>query len=89
MKKIFLMLLTGLLLVSCNSNEPTNSDDSTVLDENFDICSVMEDLDFKEYCLKNFDTDGNGKLSLTEGKSVTRIDVSGTVENNMKTGTIK
>ena len=86
MKKFFLVLLTGLLLVGCNSNEP--ADDPTLLDENFDICSVMDDAEFKAFCLKNFDTDGDGKLSFIEGISITEIDVSGAFGKNT-TGTIK
>ena len=86
MKKFFLVLLTGLLLVGCNSNEP--ADDPTLLDENFDICSVMDDAEFKAYCLKKFDTDGDGKLSFIEGISITEIDVSGDFEKNI-IGTIK
>lgn len=31
-----------------------------------DVCSVMDDDVFKEYCLKSFDSDGDGILSMEE-----------------------
>lgn len=36
---------------------------------------VFEDANFKAYCVKNFDTDGDGEISYDESKSVKEIDV--------------
>ena len=72
MKKfyLFLVLLTGLVLVGCDKSK-----ESVQTDDDFDICSVMEDVEFKAYCLENFDTNNDGKLSLTEGEKIANIDI--------------
>ena len=41
-----------------------------------DVCSVMDDDAFKEYCLKSFDSDGDGILSMEEAAAVELIRIS-------------
>jgi len=41
-----------------------------------DVCSCMDDPDFKAYCLARFDTDKNGKISRSEAEAVRKIDFS-------------
>lgn len=40
-----------------------------------DICSGIEDPVFRQYCLDNFDTNHDGRLSPSEAEAVTRIDI--------------
>lgn len=41
-----------------------------------DVCSVMDDDAFKEYCLKSFDSDGDGILSMEEAAAVELIRIN-------------
>ena len=40
-----------------------------------DICTRMDDPEFKRYCLSNFDTNKDGKISIEEAATVKDIDV--------------
>ena len=60
------LLLAGVL-VSCQKD---------VLKPVDDVCSVMDDDVFKEYCLKSFDSDGDGVLSMEEAAQVKIVNVS-------------
>ena len=42
-----------------------------------DVCSLMTDDGFKEYCYASFDTDNNGKVSSDEAAAVTYMSVIG------------
>lgn len=42
-----------------------------------DLCSTMDDVVFKKYCLENFDTNRDGKLYQEEANAVHNIDVTG------------
>lgn len=57
------ILLAGVF-VSCQKD---------VLKSVDDVCSVMDDDVFKEYCLKSFDSDGDGILSMEEAAAVELI----------------
>ena len=60
MKKITFFLV-ALILIGCTK---------------LDLPVQFEDLDFKAYCISNFDTNGDGVVSQTEAATVTHIDVS-------------
>ena len=47
----------------------------TVCDTRVDFV-IFADANFKAYCVQNFDKDGDGEVSLEEGKAVTAIDVN-------------
>ena len=41
-----------------------------------DVCEKMDDLEFMSYCYKNFDVNGDGKVSMAEANAVRNIDSS-------------
>ncbi len=63
---IFLFFIT-LLLLACDDNLPAP------LAKLDDVCGVMNDTVFRNYCYQNFDRDKDGKLSMEEAKSVKSI----------------
>ena len=44
-----------------------------------DVCEKMDDLAFMSYCYKNFDVNGDGKVSMAEANAVKNIDCSSAV----------
>ena len=42
-----------------------------------DLVTSMDDVAFKNYCLENFDTNKDGKLTIEEGECVYSINVEG------------
>lgn len=59
-----------MLLLSCEK------DDLPALPDVDDVCSAMDDLNFKNYCIDSFDLDNNGKISISEANQVSVIYVS-------------
>ena len=75
-KRIVLFMLTAIFaitIISCNKDDDNSS--TPLPPEKDDVCSAMDDTKFKEYCLKNFDTNKDGKISIAEANAVTIIDV--------------
>ena len=77
MKKFLLSsiaIAACLLSLSCKNNGGNAKDSGTeepaveafVLPEVDDVCSQMDDPSFKAFCLKNFDADSDGKISMAE-----------------------
>ena len=67
---IFLVLGLGGVLFSCQKDNPD------VLKPVDDVCSVMDDEGFKEYCLGSFDANGDGILSMEETAQVKSVNVT-------------
>ena len=67
---IFLVLGLGGVLFSCQKDIPD------VLKPVDDVCSVMDDEGFKEYCLGSFDANGDGILSMEETAQVKTVNVT-------------
>ena len=63
---IFFMLFLILPLTGCNSDEP---------DPNFPS-NAIQDEDFKQYLLEQFDTNGDGVIDFNEAEAVRAIDCS-------------
>ena len=40
-----------------------------------DICTQMDDINFRNFCYENFDTDNDGKVSIAEADVVSQINV--------------
>lgn len=65
MKKTLIAILALLpLVVGCEKDELKNVDD---------VCSVMNDDIFKAFCIANYDTDSDGKVSMEEAEAVISI----------------
>ena len=61
----FLFLATlSLLLSSCTKIE---------LKEVEDVCTQMDDINFRNFCYTNFDVNKDGKVSMTEANAVREI----------------
>lgn len=78
-KLLFLLMAVGAFMsISCDkdtsadNNEP--SGEYPELEEVDDVCTKMDDINFKIYCYDNFDTDGDAKVSMTEAKAVAAIE---------------
>ena len=77
-KLIILTAIFAIAIISCkkdNENPDDPSNPLPPLTEKDDVCSAMNNAKFKAYCLENFDTDKDGKLSIAEANAVTKIDV--------------
>jgi len=74
MKKLILStsVLLGIFLLTCCGNK----DKQTKQDNDKDNFVIVPDANFKAYLLENFDTDKDGKISLTEAAAVIEIDCS-------------
>lgn len=71
MKRILTLLLCcTALFAGCEKSDKNNDG----LRKVSDVTKKMNDPKFIEYCLTYFDTDYNGKLSMTEAEAVTKID---------------
>ena len=57
-------------------------DDDIIIWHNGNV--PFEDANFKAYCVQNFDTDGDGEISIEEAEIVTRIDVDGGIIGSLK-----
>ena len=79
-----LLIASSFLLFSCKNNGDNSEiskggvisdlvEEEVVLPEVDDVCSQMDDPSFKAYCLKNFDADSDGKLSMAEADAVTEL----------------
>ena len=69
MKKLLLLIaVVAMVLPGCGKIEDQF---------NGDVCSLMEDITFMEYCYDNFDVNKDGLLSQEEASSVYVIDISG------------
>lgn len=67
MKKILYFSLAALMMLtalSCKKNGLKRVDD---------VCTMIEDPYFRDYCLENFDLDGDHKISMVEAAAVLRI----------------
>lgn len=85
MKKFFLasllIALTFFFAFSCkNRGENTaNTENAAAAEETFvlpeveDVCTVMDDPSFKSFCIINFDADSDGKLSMAEAAGVLEL----------------
>lgn len=68
MKKLLPICIALLgLLCSCGKDLP-NVDD---------VCTQMDDVEFMKYCYKNFDANGDGKVSMQEAQSVVEMKYGG------------
>lgn len=63
-----------------------NSSYTTIIANFKDAPVPFADENFKAYCVANFDTDGDGEISLAEAETVTRINCSG--EDSRRIGNI-
>lgn len=59
-----------MLLLSCEKEIEIE------IEDDFDACSEMDDLIFKNYCIDSFDLDNNGKISMSEANQVSVIYVN-------------
>ncbi len=70
MKRLFLLVMFfSTLLLSCEKEKEIDVDD------NFDVCSAMDDYNFKKYCYKCFDANRDGIVSMFEASLVDKIDL--------------
>ena len=68
----FLFLATlSLLLSSC-----TKENNGIELKEVEDVCTQMDDINFRNFCYTNFDVNKDGKVSMTEANAVREIYVT-------------
>ena len=65
MKKIAILLLCTLVFVSCKKD-----------DHDFDVFTVMDDVEFRWYCRYYYDTNEDGRLSFEEARAVTKMNIS-------------
>ena len=83
----WIIVVLSFLSISCdkssldgnNSEENGNKTDKPqtelpTLEETNDVCSKMNDLNFKVYCYEYFDLNGDSKVSMTEANVVTTIE---------------
>jgi hypothetical protein len=79
MKHTFIHLLCfatlSLSLLSCTKEGNGIEEPTGGLKEVEDICTQMEDITFRNFCYENFDTDKDGKVSMTEADAVSQIKV--------------
>lgn len=61
-----------ILMVGCTKEQETINGLETV----DDVCSKMDDIVFKRYCIEHFDYNHNGKISMDEAELITEIDFS-------------
>ncbi|HRZ98273.1 MAG TPA: leucine-rich repeat domain-containing protein [Paludibacter sp.] len=75
-KTIFVFLLSIPLFLSCSVFDD--------LPDPSDVCSAIEDNNFRDYCYDNFDLDSDTKVSTKEAKAVKSIIVSGKEINSLQ-----
>ena len=71
---LFIGVLPLMLLLSNCTHKESKNKAVEILDEN--VIVEIPDLNFMAYLLENFDTNKDGKISLSEAKAVTVIDCS-------------
>ena len=68
------VLALTILFASCDKHESVTPPLPDLPDPS-DICSSMDDIKFREYCYKTFDTDGDWKISPDEAAAVHTTDL--------------
>lgn len=76
LKNFVSFLYLCIALCACDGDEP-NEPPLPPMSDLEDICSAMDDIIFIDYCYANFDTEGNGKISLSEAQDVKEIEMNG------------
>lgn len=71
MKRFLFIFLLALSLAACGLAEDERDD------KNKRIYITFTDPAFEKYCLREFDTDGNGRISIYEAQRILRIDCPG------------
>lgn len=90
--RLLFILLSIITFIGCSKDDNNFEKEDvierpslpTLLDPE-DVCSCMDDDVFIQYCYEYFDTDKNGKLSLSEASNVIHIDVGSVYYGNVKT----
>jgi len=74
-KGLLLGVVCILLIFSCEKEK---------LDIVDDVCTIMDDIVFMDYCYKNFDVNNDGKVSMTEASAVKEINITNTKTTSLK-----
>lgn len=71
--KTKLLILAGLVGVSCLMSCEKAEDTLPKLEAVDDVCTKMDDINFMKYCYDNFDVNKDGKVSMPEANAVKSI----------------
>lgn len=82
MKKMLCFAAAMLLFAACSKDDEESGLPS--LPDPNDVCSAMDDLKFMEYCYKNFDINGDGKVSKAEAEAVRGMEIRNYDINSLK-----
>lgn len=67
----------AIILTICFFYSGCTKDNPIILKEVEDVCVLMDDIKFMQYCYSEFDVNSDGKVSMIEAAAVRKIDVSG------------
>jgi len=73
MKKLFYLLMLAMVALPVGCRKKNHDDNEDTGNKVVDLGAQMDDRVFKAYCLKHFDSDGDGKILKAEAEEVTEI----------------
>jgi len=74
--KLMLMKITRFFFIGLLCLCAVYSCDKEKLDVVDDVCTKMDDINFMDYCYRNFDVNKDGAVSMTEASAVKEIEVT-------------
>ena len=69
MKHLFSILFISLVICTCNK------ENTIILQEVDDVCTMMDDLKFMSFCYNKFDVNHDSKVSMSEAAAVKSINI--------------